>query len=119
MVKAFAHTAEYDTTIATALLEVDVSGTRVTRGGADTYFRPTIELADRFTLSLEKIRDLRYGENPPQAAAWYRLAGGAHAGLGAALILQGKELSYTNLLDLDAAARLAGDFEEPAAVVVK
>jgi phosphoribosylaminoimidazolecarboxamide formyltransferase/IMP cyclohydrolase len=119
MVKAFAHTAEYDTTIATTLLHVHIAGDRIARGGAETHFRPTIELADRFTLSLEKVRDLRYGENPHQTAAWYRREDGARAGLGAATILQGKELSYTNLLDLDAAARLAAEFTEPAAVVIK
>jgi phosphoribosylaminoimidazolecarboxamide formyltransferase/IMP cyclohydrolase len=119
MVKAFAHTAEYDATIATAMLQVNVAGDRLTRGGADTYFRPTIELLDRFDLSLEKVRDLRYGENPHQTAAWYRLAEATNAGFGTAMILQGKELSYTNLLDLDAAARLVGEFMEPAAVVIK
>src|SRR4029453_6995076 len=77
-----------------------------------------------FEVSAEKIRDLRYGENPHQRAAWYRergdLAFGAGcAGLGTASILQGRELSYTNLLDLDAAARIALEFQEPAAVVIK
>ena len=72
---------------------------------------------------LEKIRDLRYGENPHQTAAWYRdtLAGSSThaAGLGAAIVHQGKELSFTNLLDLDASARLVAEFDEPAAAVVK
>ena len=64
-----------------------------------------------------KIRDLRYGENPHQKAAWVR---GHGAGLGGAgESYQGKELSYTNLLDLDAAARIALEFTEPAAVVIK
>ena len=80
-------------------------------------------------MALEKIRDLRYGENPHQRAAWYRPserpadpelgpAAGRRA-LGDATILQGKELSYTNLLDLDAAARLVLEFDEPAAAVIK
>jgi phosphoribosylaminoimidazolecarboxamide formyltransferase / IMP cyclohydrolase len=116
MVKAFAHTAEYDRTIAATLGEK--------RG------------ADRVDLSLEKIRDLRYGENPHQPAAWYALGDGARAASGArgvngargvtgargfsrAEILQGKELSYTNLLDLDAAARIVLEFSEPAAAVIK
>ena len=79
---------------------------------------------ERLDLSLEKIRDLRYGENPHQRAAWY--SGGLSSGGGSAAsgfsrttILQGKELSYTNLLDLDAAARIVLEFDEPAAVVVK
>ena len=63
------------------------------------------------------MRDLRYGENPHQTAAWY--AEEPPTGLGAATVLQGKELSYTNLLDLDAAARIVLEFSEPAAAVIK
>ena len=74
-------------------------------------------MPSRLTLALEKLRDLRYGENPHQPAAWYAPA--QRAGLGAAAVLQGKELSYTNLLDLDAAARIVLEFAEPAAAVVK
>ena len=95
MKKAFQHTAEYDATIASTLA-----------GGA------------RLELSLEKLRDLRYGENPHQKAAWYGLADVAR-GFSRASVLQGKELSYTNLLDLDAAARIVLEFEEPAAAVIK
>jgi phosphoribosylaminoimidazolecarboxamide formyltransferase/IMP cyclohydrolase len=125
MVKAFAHTAEYDTTIAATLLHVKVGPNGPERADfADSHFRPTVEFDASFEVSAEKIRDLRYGENPHQRAAWYRergdLAFGAGcAGLGAASILQGRELSYTNLLDLDAAARIALEFQEPAAVVIK
>ena len=72
--------------------------------------------ASRLVLALRKIRDLRYGENPHQPAAWYAAA---EEGLGGATVLQGKELSYTNLLDLDSAARIAAEFTEPAAVVIK
>jgi phosphoribosylaminoimidazolecarboxamide formyltransferase/IMP cyclohydrolase len=61
------------------------------------------------------VRDLRYGENPHQRAALYE-GFGSHPGFD---VLQGKELSYTNLLDLDAAARIAIEFAEPAAVVIK
>jgi phosphoribosylaminoimidazolecarboxamide formyltransferase/IMP cyclohydrolase len=60
---------------------------------------------------------LRYGENPHQQSAWYSQAG--HEGFAAAHVVQGKELSYTNLLDLDAAARLTLEFSRPAAVVIK
>ena len=120
MLKAFVHTAEYDTTIATTLLQTKVEGGRVerSRGSADRQHSQTVELADRFDLSLEKIRDLRYGENPHQKAAWYQMPSAA-SGFGRTDILQGKELSYTNLLDLDAAARIALEFVEPTAVVVK
>jgi phosphoribosylaminoimidazolecarboxamide formyltransferase/IMP cyclohydrolase len=72
--------------------------------------------------SLLPVRDLRYGENPHQKAGWYVMgtrSPGQSTGLGAVQILQGKELSYTNLLDLDAAARIVLEFDEPAAVVIK
>src|SRR5437867_4143362 len=120
MLKAFAHTAEYDTTIATTLLQTKVDGDRVERAHSpdESHFRPTIELADRVNLTVEKIRDLRYGENPHQQAAWYGTGSGG-SGFSHVDILQGKELSFTNLLDLDAAARIAMEFPEPAAVVVK
>ena len=69
------------------------------------------------TIHAAKLRDLRYGENPHQPAAWYALD--PPAGLGAPAVLQGKELSFTNLLDLDAAARIVLEFDEPAASVIK
>ena len=120
MVKAFAHTAEYDGTIAATLLQAHVNGNRLDRARDldESYFRPTLELVDRVDVSLEKIRDLRYGENPHQKAAWYATTD-LRSGFSCAAVLQGKELSYTNLLDLDAAARVALEFDEPAAVVVK
>ena len=115
--KAIAHTAAYDTAITATLATVDVVGDRFER----RLDGVSAALADHLDLSLDKIRDLRYGENPHQRAAWYRdpAKGGAAAGLGEAAILQGKELSYTNLLDLDAAARLVLEFDEPAAAVIK
>jgi phosphoribosylaminoimidazolecarboxamide formyltransferase/IMP cyclohydrolase len=123
MVQAFAHTAEYDTTIATTLLKVNERLDGIARTEADSLFRPTVELGARVDLSLEKIRDLRYGENPHQMAAWYRPASVpssvAASGFGNATIVQGRELSYTNLLDLDAAARIVREFDEPAAAVIK
>ena len=126
MRKALAHTAAYDTAISATLATIDLNGDRFER-------REAAEggLGVRLDLSLEKLRDLRYGENPHQRAAWYRprrcsvrrplddARAGSRTGLGAAQILQGKELSYTNLLDLDAAARLVLEFEEPAAAVIK
>ena len=69
------------------------------------------------TVALQKVQDLRYGENPHQASAWY--AEEPRTALGDAAVLQGKELSYTNLLDLDAAARIVLEFDEPAAAVIK
>ena len=106
MVKAFAHTADYDRTIVKEL-------------GSKREERPSGDFADHVTLSLNKIRDLRYGENPHQRAAWYSGGERDERGFSRAAILQGKELSYTNLLDLDAAARLVLEFAEPAAAVIK
>jgi phosphoribosylaminoimidazolecarboxamide formyltransferase / IMP cyclohydrolase len=125
MVQAFAHTAEYDATIMTALLRVKVADGVIERTQPEAAdFQSSYELVDRLDISAEKIRDLRYGENPHQIAAWYRPVGGIapgilRSGLGDARMLQGKELSYTNLLDLDAAARIVLEFSEPAAAVIK
>jgi phosphoribosylaminoimidazolecarboxamide formyltransferase/IMP cyclohydrolase len=120
MVKAFAHTGEYDTTITAALLQARVEGERVVRPDpfAASAFPPTVELMDHVDLRLDKVRDLRYGENPHQMAAWYAFPS-QPAGFSRTSILQGKALSYTNLLDLDAAARIVLEFTEPAAVVIK
>jgi len=112
--RAFAHTAAYDSTIAATLagIRVDESGREFVRdvpaagAGWPAIWQP----------KLEKIRVLRYGENPHQPGAWYA---SAPRGFGAATVHQGKELSFTNLLDLDAAARIALEFDEPAAVVIK
>ncbi len=112
MQKAFAHTAAYDTAIASTLAGVHLAEGHFNRPASGP-------LGDWFDLAARKLRDLRYGENPHQRAGWYVERGGAGAGLGTAEVLQGRELSYTNLLDLDAAARIALEFDEPAAVVVK
>lgn len=110
--KAFAHTAAYDTTIATALEVVDTADGTLSRkpltlGGVTP---------DHLLVRAAKIHDLRYGENPHQPAAFYAEG---EWGFGTAQVLQGKALSFTNLLDLDAAARLALEFADPTAVVVK
>ena len=110
--RAFEHTGAYDTAIAATLREVQVEG--------DVFSRPHVVTPSNpqdLVIRGSKIRDLRYGENPHQPASWYSLE--PPAGLGAPAILQGKELSFTNLLDLDAAARIALEFEEPAAAVIK
>jgi len=70
-------------------------------------------------LALRRQQELRYGENPHQAAALYVPAGRAPEGLAAARQLQGKELSYNNLVDLEAARSLAAEFKNPAAVIIK
>ena len=110
--RAFEHTGAYDTAIASTLAEVKVEG--------DVFSRPQAlgpSSPQDLLLRASKLRDLRYGENPHQPAAWYALQ--PPSGLGAPSILQGKELSFTNLLDLDAAARIALEFDEPAAAVIK
>jgi phosphoribosylaminoimidazolecarboxamide formyltransferase/IMP cyclohydrolase len=108
--KAFAHTAAYDAAIADELSRVESSGdafVRRPRSGSSP---------DRLELRLEKARDLRYGENPHQQASWFVPVGTPNV---SDAILQGKELSYNNLLDLDAAIRLVAEFDEPAAAIVK
>ena len=109
--RAFAHTGEYDTAIAATLADVSVEASTFTRQ------KSSVLTPNRLIVAAEKVRDLRYGENPHQTAAWYSLSPGA--GLGVPDVLQGKELSFTNLLDLDAAARIVLEFDEPAAVVIK
>jgi phosphoribosylaminoimidazolecarboxamide formyltransferase/IMP cyclohydrolase len=108
--KAFAHTGSYDTAIAATLETITAGPAGFTRGAPAGS-------SSSLTVGLHKVRDLRYGENPHQMAAWY--AEEPRTGLGAATVLQGKELSYTNLLDLDAATRIVLEFSEPAAVVIK
>jgi len=111
--RAFAHTAAYDQMIATTLDEVrvDDEGEFVREAGPVVDLLPTV-----WRPRLSKIRDLRYGENPHQVGAWYAEA---PLGFGGATVHQGKELSFTNLLDLDAAARIVLEFDEPAASVIK
>jgi len=109
--KALGHTAAYDTTIAATLGEI-----HVTPGGEFVRERGDDVLPALWMPALTKLRDLRYGENPHQRGAWYA---SGHSGFSAATVHQGKELSFTNLLDLDAAARIALEFTEPAAVVIK
>ena len=78
------------------------------------------ELPDNYNLSGKKLQTLRYGENPHQPAAWYSL-GSDKEGWSSATKLQGKELSYNNLVDLEAARRIIAEFPatEPAAAVLK
>ena len=76
-------------------------------------------LPERVHISLRRQQELRYGENPHQAAALYIPAGKPAAGLAAAKQLQGKELSYNNFVDLEAARSLAAEFRDPAAAIIK
>ena len=103
MKKAFMHTGQYDLTIAITLQAVEVNGAVMKRHAVPT--------------SHPSPKPLRYGENPHQPASWMPL----EAAFGAAVweVHQGKELSFTNLLDLDAALRIALEFTEPVGVVIK
>jgi phosphoribosylaminoimidazolecarboxamide formyltransferase/IMP cyclohydrolase len=111
---AFAHTGAYDTAIAATLATVDTTGETWTRPSSPSA-TASQDALPQTALGLRKVRDLRYGENPHQPAALYEAAG-PHPGFR---VLQGKELSYTNLLDLDAASRIVLEFSEPAAAVIK
>ncbi|HEX9637178.1 MAG TPA: bifunctional phosphoribosylaminoimidazolecarboxamide formyltransferase/IMP cyclohydrolase [Acidobacteriota bacterium] len=110
--KAFEHTAAYDAAIARAFGRIELAA-----GGPQFGVEPP--LPDFLPLALARARGLRYGENPHQQAALYRDASEPVSGLGALADLQGKELSFNNLLDLDAAVRLAYELPRPGAAVIK
>jgi phosphoribosylaminoimidazolecarboxamide formyltransferase/IMP cyclohydrolase len=110
--KAFALTARYDGKIATELERLSSDGDSIELGA-----RPA--LPARLHFAYTRQQELRYGENPHQRAALYIPAGAGAVGLAAARQLQGKELSYNNLADLEAALELAQEFRQPAAVIVK
>jgi phosphoribosylaminoimidazolecarboxamide formyltransferase/IMP cyclohydrolase len=106
--KAFAHTAAYDGAIASYLTRLD----------SPLDAPADFPESQHWSASLQ--RTLRYGENPHQKAAFYALEDdGVGLSLPRAEVLQGKELSYNNLLDLDAAMRLCAEFAEPAAAIIK
>jgi phosphoribosylaminoimidazolecarboxamide formyltransferase / IMP cyclohydrolase len=110
--KVFATTSRYDGMITTEL-------ERLAAGETHVELRDKPPLPERLTISLRRQQELRYGENPHQAASLYIPAGRAPQGLAAAKQLQGKELSYNNLVDLEAARSLAAEFTNPAAVIIK
>lgn len=110
--KAFAATARYDGKIATELERLSAES-----GSIELIQKPL--LPERLHFAYTRRQELRYGENPHQRAALYAPAGSAATGLGAAHQLQGKELSYNNFVDLEAALNLATEFRRPAAVIVK
>jgi phosphoribosylaminoimidazolecarboxamide formyltransferase/IMP cyclohydrolase len=107
--KAFATTAAYDSAIASTLEKVSANGRFELH--ADTGFPQTLRL------QFQKAMDLRYGENPHQKAAMY--SDGSGAGVANGRQLQGKELSYNNIVDLQSAWDLAQDFSEPVCTIIK
>jgi phosphoribosylaminoimidazolecarboxamide formyltransferase/IMP cyclohydrolase len=106
-VKAFAHARDYDTAIHAFL----------SRGTASGLAAVSDDLPEQLSLGVQKVETLRYGENPHQVAAYYS----RHAGAGAlgGTLLGGKSLSYTNILDVDAAWRAVSSFEDPAVAIIK
>ena len=110
--KVFAATARYDGMIATELERLSVVSHSPTLIAKET-------LPQRIYLALEKLQPLRYGENPHQSAALYTAAGRPPSGLARGTQLQGKELSYNNYVDLEAARSIAAEFQRPAAVIIK
>ncbi len=100
--KAFRHVSEYDAAV-TGYLDSETEET----------------LPSRLTINLDKVAGLRYGENPHQSGALYAPAGAALSGIAGATQIHGRELSYNNLMDADAAWRTVSDFTEPTVAVVK
>jgi phosphoribosylaminoimidazolecarboxamide formyltransferase/IMP cyclohydrolase len=105
-VKTFEHTAQYDGAIANYLGSINDSG------GRDTF-------PDTFNSQYRLAQSMRYGENPHQAAAFYVEAGNQEASVATARQLQGKELSFNNIADTDAALECVKQFSAPACVIVK
>lgn len=98
--KAYTHTAEYDSCIA-------------------TYMRRAAGLSEKLFLSFDHVQSLRYGENPHQSANFYRTAEAVPYSLATARQLNGKELSYNNIQDANAALNIAREFSEPFCVGLK
>lgn len=120
--QAYATTARYDAAISGFLQDQDdFNGAELPLGHA--HGRPAaggrVPFAPQLTFGYVKERTLRYGENPHQRGAYYRRAGAAAHLLGGVEQLHGKELSFNNLLDLEAARAIAREFDEPACVIVK
>ena len=97
--KAFGHTAQYDTLI-------------------HNYLKGE-KLSENFSITFQKHSEMRYGENPHQSAASYKIPGNNEANILNAIIHQGKKLSYNNIMDADGALACVREFDEPTCVVVK
>ena len=101
--KAFSHVAVYDAAVS----------------GYLTVSSPEDELPDSLSIGLTKVSGLRYGENPHQQGALYALAGKSSGGIATAQQLHGRELSFNNLMDADAAWRTVRDYADPTVAVIK
>src|SRR5437868_10534926 len=107
--KAFATTAAYDSAIASTLERVSTNG--------NFHLQQGEGFPEKLRLSFTKVSDLRYGENPHQKAAMY--SDGSGTGVANARQVHGKELSYNNIVDLQAAWDLAQEFDEPVCTIIK
>ncbi len=105
-VKAFEHTSNYDGAIANYLGTINADGSQ-------SNFPRTINM------QFDKVQEMRYGENPHQQAAFYKEANPVEVSVASASQVQGKELSYNNVADTDAALECVKSFAEPACVIVK
>jgi phosphoribosylaminoimidazolecarboxamide formyltransferase/IMP cyclohydrolase len=104
--KVFTHTAAYDAAISNYLTGLDAGG-------------KLLDYPERLTLQFEKVQDMRYGENPHQSAAFYRDAQPTPGVLAGYTQLQGKDLSYNNIADADAAWECVKTFDQVACVIIK
>ncbi len=104
--KAFSHTAAYDSMISNHLTAIGSDGSRA-------------DFPAQINFNFAKVQDMRYGENPHQKAAFYRDLLRVPGGIADYTQLQGKELSYNNIGDADAAWELVKTFDQPACVIVK
>jgi len=107
--KVFAHTAQYDGAITNYLTSL----------GADLQHSTRSAYPETLNLAFSKVQDLRYGENPHQSAAFYRDLAAPLGALANYQQLQGKELSYNNIADADAAWECIKTFDAPACVIIK
>ncbi|NQU94728.1 MAG: bifunctional phosphoribosylaminoimidazolecarboxamide formyltransferase/IMP cyclohydrolase [Candidatus Omnitrophica bacterium] len=107
-IEVFKRTSEYDSAIYSYLSK----GAASEETAAGTFPK-------QLNLTFEKVQDLRYGENPHQTAAFYKDPSSRESGICNARQLQGKELSFNNIIDLNAAIEIVKDFDKPAASVIK
>ena len=107
--KVYAHTAQYDGAIANYLSSL----------GPDKQHATRNRYPQTMNLAFEKVQDMRYGENPHQSAAFYRELSAPAGALAGYAQLQGKELSFNNIADADAAWECTKTFDEPACVIIK
>jgi phosphoribosylaminoimidazolecarboxamide formyltransferase / IMP cyclohydrolase len=114
-VAAFNRISQYDGAISNYLSSVQLNAEQL----SETYVPERAQFPGQFNEQYVKVQDLRYGENSHQQAAWYRDLAPAAGSLATGVQLQGKELSYNNIADADAAWECVKSFETPACVIVK